>query len=267
MNFECDNGVGGLESDISPRCSSFLGINVQHLTMGALNTVIETIINHEGRAVIANHNLHSVHLYHSDPTLRLFYERATFTHADGMGVVLLSRLCGCHLSREHRTTYVDWLPSLMALAVRNRWRVFYLGSKSGVLEKGAALLRKDHPGLMLHTHHGYFDSRPNSVENQLLLDRINVLRPHLLLVGMGMPRQEHWIAKHSTSLDCNVILPAGAAMDYVAGAIPTPPRWAGRMALEWFFRLLAEPRRLSYRYLIEPWLVAWIVVRHLVTRT
>lgn len=61
----------------------------------------------------------------------------------------------------------------------------------------------------------------------------------------------------------NVILTAGACMDYVAGALPTPPRWMGQLGLEWLFRLLAEPGRLWRRYLLEPWFILGLVVREL----
>jgi N-acetylglucosaminyldiphosphoundecaprenol N-acetyl-beta-D-mannosaminyltransferase len=70
-----------------------------------------------------------------------------------------------------------------------------------------------------------------------------------------MPRQEHWIADNLDDLAANAILTAGAAMDYVAGVVPTPPRWMGSAGLEWIFRLFHEPRRLWRRYLVEPWFV------------
>jgi N-acetylglucosaminyldiphosphoundecaprenol N-acetyl-beta-D-mannosaminyltransferase len=82
---------------------------------------------------------------------------------------------------------------------------------------------------------------------------VNAFKPHVLLVGMGMPRQEAWLRANLDALDCGVALPMGAAFDYEAGAIPTPPRWMGQVGMEWLFRLIAEPRRLSSRYLIEPW--------------
>ena len=78
------------------------------------------------------------------------------------------------------------------------------------------------------------------------------------MVGMGMPLQEHWIAENYDKLGNAVILPCGAAIDYFAGAIPTPPRWAGRLGLEWLYRLLAEPTRLWKRYLIEPWFLLFL---------
>jgi len=72
---------------------------------------------------------------------------------------------------------------------------------------------------------------------------------------MGMPRQEYWISNNFSDLTANIILPSGAAIDYIAGVVPTPPRWSGKIGLEWLFRFVVEPKRLAYRYLIEPFFV------------
>ncbi|RUT04502.1 hypothetical protein DSM107010_57820 [Chroococcidiopsis cubana SAG 39.79] len=86
------------------------------------------------------------------------------------------------------------------------------------------------------------------------------------MLGIGMPRQEHWILDNLDRLSANAILTAGAAMDYVAGAVPTPPRWAGQFGLEWLFRLLAEPQRLWRRYSIEPWLILRLFATELLVK-
>lgn len=242
--------------------SKFLGIEVDELTQQELNAAVERVIENGARATIANHNLHSLYLFHRSRELREFFHASEYVHADGMGIVLLSRLCGGRLRREHRTTYADWLPVLMRLAAEKHWRVFYVGSKPGVAERGARVLREQCPGLQIETHSGYFDCGADSAENRRVIEQIAEARPHLLLVGMGMPRQEHWIARNLQALECNAILTAGAAIDYVAGAVPTPPRWAGRVGFEWLFRLAAEPKRLSKRYLVEPWYVAGLLLRY-----
>lgn len=158
---------------------------------------------------------------------------------------------GKPLEPEHRVTYVDWVRPLMAEAKRQGWRIFHLGGKPGVAERAAEKLRSEFPGLLLQTHHGYFDMAGK--ENKDILEKINAFRPHVLMVGMGMPRQEHWVLDNLEHLGVNAILTAGACFDYVAGAIPTPPRWMGRLGLEWAYRLFSEPRRLWRRYLVEPW--------------
>jgi len=88
-----------------------------------------------------------------------------------------------------------------------------------------------------------------------VLAQIREFQPQVLMVGMGMPRQEYWILDNLPDIAANVVLTAGACFDYLAGVIPTPPRWLGKIGLEWIFRLWHEPRRLWKRYLWEPWLL------------
>jgi N-acetylglucosaminyldiphosphoundecaprenol N-acetyl-beta-D-mannosaminyltransferase len=149
----------------------------------------------------------------------------------------------------------------MELAASRGWRVFNLGSSKQVAEQGAAKLRNLYPGLQIEVSDGFFDARSGSAENEALVKRINAYHPDLLMVGMGMPRQEFWTQENFSQLDAHVILSStGAALEYIAGATPTPPRWSGRIGLEWMFRLAHEPRRLFSRYLIEPWYILLLLL-------
>lgn len=236
-------------------CYNLLGVNVHALKMSDLNDLIQRAIEADDKIVVANHNLHSIYLYHSDEKMRAFYDQADYVHIDGVPLILWGRLVGMPLQREHRVTYVDWIGPLAALAAKNQWRIFYLGSKPGVAQKGAQVLSAMYPGLDIETEHGYFDMSRHSYESQKVLAKINAYQPHLLILGMGMPRQECWALDHMDQISANVVLNGGAAIDYVAGAVPTPPRWASRCCLEWSFRLFAEPSRLWRRYLLEPWAI------------
>jgi N-acetylglucosaminyldiphosphoundecaprenol N-acetyl-beta-D-mannosaminyltransferase len=230
-----------------------LGIKVNALSMPQLNALIAEAINFNKRWIIAHHNLHSIYVYHHDSKMQAFYAKADYAHVDGMALVLLGRFLGLPLKREHRVTYADWIVPLMAEAASQGWRVFYLGSKPGVAEQGAKSFKERFPNLQIATADGYFDASLDSPENRDRVNKINAYQPHILMVGMSMPRQEQWILDNLEHLRVNAILPSGAAIDYIAGAIPTPPRWAGRWGLEWLFRLIAEPKRLWRRYLVEPW--------------
>jgi N-acetylglucosaminyldiphosphoundecaprenol N-acetyl-beta-D-mannosaminyltransferase len=249
-------------SSAEPAAVPLLGARVHRLTVDGLNAAVEAAVAEGGTTVIAHHNLHSLHLHRRDAALRDFYRAARWIHVDGMPLVWIARWLGHPLGREHRVTYVDWLPPLMALAARRGWRVFYLGSRPGVGARAAELLRRAHPGLRMETAHGYFDA-DDPARNGDVLERIARFRPDVLMVGMGMPRQERWIARNRDRLNAAVVLPCGACMDYVAGAIPTPPRWLGRLGLEWAYRLAVEPRRLARRYLVEPWTLLPALVREL----
>ena len=82
-----------------------------------------------------------------------------------------------------------------------------------------------------------------------------------------MPLQEHWILDNLNQIEANVILTAGACFDYIAGVVPSPPRWMGQIGLEWLSRLASEPRRLWKRYLLEPWYILALVFKELLHRS
>jgi N-acetylglucosaminyldiphosphoundecaprenol N-acetyl-beta-D-mannosaminyltransferase len=239
----------------------FLCIKIDRITVNELIENIADYILTNSSNVIAHHNLHSLYLYHHDNKLQEFYKRSSKTHADGMSLIFLGNLLGIPLLREHRITYVDLILPLMEKAAEKGWRVYFVGSKPGVGEEAVKRLRSKYPNLQIASHHGYFDSKPASDENQNLLANITAFRTDILMVGMGMPRQEHWILDNLDSINSYVILPCGACMDYVAGVVRTPPRWAGRIGLEWLFRLISEPSRLWKRYLVEPWFICSLIVK------
>ncbi len=249
---------------------ALLGVRVDPLTIPELNARIAEAIQTGRRRVIGCHNLHSVYLFHRDPKMREFYRIVDDIHIDGMAIVALGALLGRPLRRIHRVTWIDWLPPLLRQAAENGRRVFYLGSKPGVAAAAADALRKSYPGLLIETAHGYFDTAVDGAENQAVVERIRRYDPHIVMVGMGQPRQEKWVFDNYESLGARVYLTPGALFDYVAGDLPAPPRILGGLGLEWLYRLLSEPRRLWRRYLLEPWfLLGWFlrdVVRGIGTR-
>lgn len=243
-----------------------LGVELHAMDIDALHDEIERAVASGARRVLANHNLHSVYLFHHDPAMRRFYERADRVHFDGMPLVWMARRLGYALEPRHRVTYVDWIGELAQRAAASGWRLFYLGGREGIAANAAERLRRRAPGLQIETRPGFFDAAPGSPENLAVLAAIRDFAPHVLLVGMGMPRQERWILDNLERLEANVLLNAGACFDYVAGAARTPPRWAGRIGLEWLFRLAREPRRLARRYLVEPWFILRLFLGEIAAR-
>ena len=250
----------------NPPAYSFLGITVNALTRDDLSTLVESAVGENGKYTIGYHNLHSLYIYHHDPVFRNFYERADYVHVDGMPLVWAGKLLGYPLKRENRLTSIDFLGPVLAKCSAKNLRIFFLGARPGVAEKAAMRLAADTPDLQVKTHHGYFDATPGSTENEQVLRTINTYRPHVLLVGMGMPRQERWILENVDRLNANTVWSLGAFMDYFAGVTPTPPRWTGGLGLEWLYRFLSEPRRLWKRYLLEPPFVLLLLVYELTRR-
>lgn len=243
-----------------------LGLRVDALALQDLQAIATDAVENAVPCLIANHNLHSVYLYHHDAKMRTFYGRAQHVLIDGMPLILLGKSLGYPLRREHRSGSIDWVIPLMGEAARRGWRVFHLGSEPGVARRGAEVLRGRFPGLQISTAHGYFDADPGSVDTRKVLERINDYRPDILTVGMGMPRQEHWIADNLENIEASLVLNVGAYIDFVAGVKPTPPRWMGLLSVEWLYRLYTEPRRLWRRYLLEPWFILGLILRRWVKR-
>lgn len=218
--------------------------------------------NRTGPYVIASQNMHGVHTYLTDPSFAELHEHPrSLVHIDGTPLLWLGRLKGYDLTNDHRTGCIDWIPDLLERAVERQWSVFYLGSTDDVVERGAEELRRRHPGLELHTRHGFFDADPTSDENGEVVQHINAIAPDILLVGMGMGRQERWILDNLDVIDAQVVITTGAMMDLVAGELRMAPRWLGPIGLEWAFRLFDDAPRVAFRYLIEPWLILYHLAR------
>lgn len=205
------------------------------------------------RAIVANHNLHSLYLLKRHPAMQAFFRKADLIEFDSLPLILWARLIGRPSRPFHRCTYLDWRDQFWRTAVQNNWRVFFVGGAEGVAEAARAKILEAWPGVRLEVHHGYFDAAPNSRDNRKLIDQIHAFKANVILVGMGMPLQESWVNDNYDALPASVVFTVGGAFDYEAGTQVPCPRWIGRLGMEWMFRLLANPRRLLVRYCIEPW--------------
>ena len=119
--------------------------------------------------------------------------------------------------------------------------------------KAAECIRSEWPDVILEQHHGQFDADPGSAGNLDVVRRINAFQPDVLLVGMGMPRQELWVLENQLLINPCVVFTVGGAFDYEAGVQHAAPRWLGHMGGEWLYRLVRNPRRMYRRYCVEPW--------------
>ncbi|ANC55015.1 glycosyl transferase [Brevundimonas sp. GW460-12-10-14-LB2] len=222
---------------------------------------IQQAVRQGEKSLIANHNLHSLYLMQKRPELGAFYDKADLIEVDSTPLLAFSRALGLHSRGFHRCTYLDWRDHFWSVANRQGWRVLSVGGAPGVGDEAARRLKLRYPEADIAIHHGFFDARPGSSENAAVLDRITAFQPHILFVGMGMPRQELWIAENFERLPDCVILSVGAAFDYEAGAQSPAPRWMGRAGVEWAYRLLHDPKRLFVRYCVEPWTLLPLALR------
>jgi N-acetylglucosaminyldiphosphoundecaprenol N-acetyl-beta-D-mannosaminyltransferase len=237
-----------------------LGVEIHPITIEALNDFISSNIRLNKKIVIVSQNLHSVFNYHKNKVMQDLH-KISIKRIDGMPLIFIGRLYGYPLKPHHRITWVDWIKPLMKLSGSNNWKVFYLGAKPGIAMKGFRILESEIPSLKYKTRNGYFNTKKESDENLNIIDEINEFNPDILMVGMGMPKQERWIHENLHDLKTKVILTCGAAIEYVAGEVHTPPRWMGKIGLEWLFRLIENPPRFWNRYLVEPWFILYLLIK------
>lgn len=237
-----------------------LGVRIHILLLDALLDFITQIILSRRRALIAHVNVYGLNLAYQLPWFCEFLNRADLVFCDGFGAQWGARLAG--LPIPLRNTPADWIECLCQRCVEHDLSIFFLGAKPGVAEQAAARLKHRFPPLRIAgTHHGYFDQTASSPENATVIQCINAVRPDLLLVGMGMPLQERWLAENWDQLEAHVALIVGGVFDIVSGELRRPPRWMTDHGLEWLGRLMIEPRRLWRRYLLGNPLFFWRVLQ------
>jgi exopolysaccharide biosynthesis WecB/TagA/CpsF family protein len=164
---------------------------------------------------------------------------------DGVGVDMAAKvLYGSPFPANLNGT--DFIPGLLQAASKPL-TVGLLGATRRNADAAAAKLAAIAPqhGYIV-IHDGYFSAQ----EEPGVIDKIRALRPDVLLVAMGVPRQELWIARNLTDKHCTLPIAVGALLDFLSGAVPRAPGWMRRMRLEWLFRLIVEPGRLWQRYIV-----------------
>lgn len=162
---------------------------------------------------------------------------------DGVGVLLAARRLGKRL--PERITGIDCAEWLLSFAAKQGLRVFLLGGHYGVAEAAAEALRAKYPSLCLcGTHHGYFDKRQGSSENQAVRSLLREAKPEILFVCFGAPAQERWISENAEEIpSLRLCMGLGGALDVWSGGVRRAPKFIQKCGFEWLWRALSEPKR------------------------
>jgi N-acetylglucosaminyldiphosphoundecaprenol N-acetyl-beta-D-mannosaminyltransferase len=184
--------------------------------------------------------------YHENPALRAVMERADLLLTDGMPVVWLARLKGIAL--PERVAGIDLMERMVAAAADRDYRIFFLGSRAEVVSRTVAYFKGKYPRLKVA---GYRDGYFNSREEEKINAEINDSKADLVLVGMGTPQKELWADRNFGKLEATICQGVGGGFDVVAGVTKRAPRWMQSAGLEWFYRLVQEPRRMWKRYVFS----------------
>ena len=208
-------------------------------------TAVNALLSDEGKRTAAFVNAHAVNVAHREPTFRWALQRADALLPDGSGVSIAAAMRGQRFTANLNGT--DLFPVLCAEAARRGLSVYFLGSRPGVAEKAASAAVAAHPGLVVAgARDGYFAAD----ENDAVIDAINASGADIVLVALGVPLQDIWVARHRHRLDARLVMGVGAQFDFWSGRVRRAPLWMRRAGIEWAHRLALEPGRLAGRYLV-----------------
>jgi N-acetylglucosaminyldiphosphoundecaprenol N-acetyl-beta-D-mannosaminyltransferase len=231
-----------------------LGVQVSNVRSTDVLRAVDDAVRTGKKGIFAYVNVHAVNLAHQLPWFRDFLNNAAIAYADGEGIRLGAKILGFPLPEKIALTRKIW--DIAALCEANGFSLYLLGGTTENAKRAAENLKRKHPQLNVSAHHGYFADG----ENDNVLGEIQGCKPNVLIVGLGMPKQEEWILKNLDRLNANVILPGGASIDFAADARPVCPEWISRLGFEWFYRFLFEPKRLFYRYFAGNPLFLWRIM-------
>lgn len=227
-------------------------VPVDRISMDYAAVLVTEALLHRGELqplTIVGPNAQLVTLAERDTRFAEAMQQADLAVPDGVSVVMASRVLGEPI--PERVTGGDLLERMCQEAARYGFRVFFLGGLPGAARMAAFNLRRRYPGLNICGTYCPPEGFENDREEELRIVReIERSAPDLLCVAFGAPKQEIWMQENRNALRVAAILPVGGAFDVQAGLRRRAPRWMQRIALEWFFRLMMEPRRLGRRYLV-----------------
>ena len=189
-----------------------------------------------------------------------YLRNADFVTADGMPIVLLSRLLRRRL--PERVTGADMVPAICRRCVEEGLSVYVLGGDREAVDAAFAKLKIESGELRVA---GVDDSFVKLDKDQPeIVDRINAARPDILFVALGNPKQELWMGRNRAKLDAGVMIGVGGTFNFIAGRVKRAPKWMQKSGLEWIYRIIQEPGRLWRRYAYGLVKFGWLSVRSLI---
>ena len=214
------------------------GVGFDRVTLGeAADRCRELMAEPRGHYVVTP-NPEIVWLARKMPELKDALNGADLVIPDGIGIIYGARILGTPL--KERVPGIELTEALLAYAASVDLPVFLLGAKPGVSERAGEKLREKYPGLRIAgCGDGYFK------EDAPVLARLRESGARLILVCLGFPRQELWMAAHRDEVGPALMLGVGGSMDVFAGDVKRAPEAWCRAGLEWLYRLLSQPSRIK----------------------
>ncbi len=226
-------------------------IDFYNVKMDLLNTeeilqTFETFLGADSPKSVFFINAHCFNIAQKNKKYRDVINSASLLLNDGIGIKIGTAMLGEKVKENMNGT--DFIPEALEFAAQKKLNVYFLGAGKGVAEEAKTKIEKKISGIdIVGVHDGYFDE----AEEAKIVDEINDKQVDLLIVGMGVPKQELWVAKNIDRFKTlKICIAGGAILDFMAGRFKRAPLFMQNNGLEWLFRLSNEPSRLFKRYAV-----------------
>jgi N-acetylglucosaminyldiphosphoundecaprenol N-acetyl-beta-D-mannosaminyltransferase len=231
-----------------PVSQTIAGVRLLNLALDEVVDALMSAVHRGTRTRVAFVNADCINIAARDGAYKRCLQDADWVCADGIGMKIAGEILGRRLRANVNGT--DLFPRLCAALAAERRSIYLLGARPGVAEAVAQWAVAAFPGLRLAgARDGYFAG----TQQAEVIAAIRATRPDVLMVAMGAPLQETWIAGNLAETGAMVGIGVGGLFDFYSGRIPRAPLWLRKIGGEWLFRLLQEPRRMWQRYLIGNW--------------
>lgn len=200
-----------------------------------------------GKTMVNTLNQYSFCIAENDAEFKHALQKSDVLLPDGIGIVAAIKLDTG--KPVHKISGWDLHGHLLQRLNQRGGRCFYLGSSASTLKKIQQQLATDFPTIEAGFYSPPFKTVFSAEDNERMVEAINSFRPDVLFIGMTAPKQEKWAAEHLQQLNASIICTIGAVFDFYAGTVKRPGKLWITLGLEWFGRLLNEPKRLWKRYL------------------
>ena len=228
----------------------FLNTYIDNLTFSEAKEKVDELIQENGYHYVVTPNSDIVVKMQDDSELKRICDNADLILTDGQIVVKISEYLGNPI--KERVCMTDFVWHVFDLAVEKEYKVFLFGGKEEVLEKATENIKKRVPELQIvDSYSPPFGFEKDEKKLETANERIRKSGADILIVFLGCPKQEKFIAKNKDKYQVPISITMGGCVDFIAGGVKRAPIWMQRVGLEWFFRFLQEPKRMFKRYFVD----------------
>ena len=217
---------------------NILGVKIDKVTIDEAVEKIIAFTNEDSVHTVFTPNSEIIMSAYRDDNMKNILNSASLLTADGIGVVKAASIVGNPV--KGRAAGYDISVKLIERIANENKSLYLFGSKPETVKTAYEKLIQKHPSLNIV---GYSDGYFDEYKEKEIINDINRKKPDIVFVCLGCPKQEKWIAEHKNELSCKVLMGLGGCLDVYAGVVKRAPDIFIKLNLEWFYRLIKEPKR------------------------